>query len=157
VTRQGSAFYSYCSDMDCRSGATGQALRLCQQRNVGDCYIYDIGGHVVWRHDLPAPQRTGTIQAKLTTERGRNVFKVDCSSQLKHSLSEAQRETLGTALGVRNSRVPWTYCDRLVEAAAAGRVTQQQMAAVKDGVASMAELQRLLAQFGTSETPATSG
>lgn len=35
----------------CRTNGSNDAVRVCQQR----CYLYDIGGQVVWRTHLPAP------------------------------------------------------------------------------------------------------
>ena len=28
---------------------------MCHKADGGECYIYDIGGQVVWRRDAPAP------------------------------------------------------------------------------------------------------
>ena len=123
VTREGSAFYTYCSGMDCQAGAAREAMRMCRQRNIGDCYLYDVGGRVVWREDLPAPAnpRVATAVApEVAAERGRNALKVDCSNGLKRRLSAEEQASLGAALGVKSSRAAWTYCDRLVDGGPGG-------------------------------------
>lgn len=147
ITRAGSAFYTYCSGMDCQAGASREAMRMCRQRNVGDCYLYDVGGRVVWREDLPAPGNPKVATAvppEVTAERGRNVLKVDCANQLRRTLSTEEQASLGAALGVKSSRAAWTYCDRLVDAEAAGRISEAELQSVSDGTAGMAELERLL-------------
>lgn len=155
VTREGSAFYTYCSGMDCQAGAAREAMRMCRQRNVGDCYLYDVGGRVVWREDLPAPgdPRVATAVApEVAAARGRNVRKVDCSNGLRRRLSPEQQASLGASLGVKGSRAAWIYCERLVDAEAAGRITEAELQSVDDGTAGMADLERLLQSFPSSPT-----
>jgi hypothetical protein len=49
INKRGQAFTSYCAQMDCRGGSVASTLQRCRQAQGGDCYVYDIGGKVVWR------------------------------------------------------------------------------------------------------------
>ena len=146
VTKQGSTFYSYCDSLDCRTGATSIAMRLCRQRDVGECFVYDVGGHVIWREDLPPSMSAEAVEAAVATERGRNALKVDCSDQLKSTMPATLRAELVTALGVKDSRVPWTFCDRLVEGVASHRITTQEFLDAQQGRADEPTLSRLIDQ-----------
>jgi hypothetical protein len=55
VNQSGQAFSTACASTECRGGAISQALQMCRKADGGECYIYDIGGQVVWRRDVPAP------------------------------------------------------------------------------------------------------
>ena len=99
VTKQGSTFYSYCDSLDCRTGATSMAMRLCRQRDVGECFVYDIGGRVVWREDLPPSMSAEPVEAAMATERGRNALKVDCSDQVKATMPPTFRAEARHRLG----------------------------------------------------------
>ena len=147
VTKQGSTFYSYCDSLDCRTGATSMAMRLCRQRDVGECFVYDIGGRVVWREDLPPSMSAEPVEAAMATERGRNALKVDCSDQVKATMPATLRAELVTALGVKDSRVPWTFCDRLVEGVASHRITTQEFLDAQQGRADEPTLSRLIDQM----------
>ena len=147
VTKQGSTFYSYCDSLDCRTGATSMAMRLCRQRDVGECFVYDVGGHVVWREDLPPSMSAEPVEAAMATERGRNALKVDCSDQVKATMPATFRARLVTVLGVKDSRVPWTFCDRLVEGVASRQITTQEFLDAQQGRADEPTLSRLIDQM----------
>ena len=88
---------------------------------------------MVWREDLPPSMSTAAVESGVETERGRNVLKVDCGAQLKATMPAAVRAGLATELGVKESRVPWTVCDRLVDGLASGRMSTEDFLATQQG------------------------
>jgi hypothetical protein len=55
VINERSAFWTYCDQPDCRGAYVSRALSNCRAAGGGECFIYDIGGRVVWRRDEPPP------------------------------------------------------------------------------------------------------
>lgn len=113
-------------------------------KGVGECYVYDIGGRVVWREDLPSTDPSNAVPPAVMAERDQNARKVDCAHQVKATLPAATRAKLVTTLGVKDSRVPWTLCDRLVEGVANDRITVQELREVQQGGADGTTLKQLL-------------
>lgn len=151
VLSEGGSFWSYCPSTDCRPGDVQLAMRLCRSKGNEDCKIYDVGGRVVWRQDLPAPAgvptaaaRDTTVSAEVQAGRDRNAAKVDCARQLKGALSTELRAQLAAELAVKESRGPWTLCDLLVEGVASGKVTAQSVAELRAGPMDAAMLRRLV-------------
>ncbi len=144
ISEQGGAFYTYCASMDCRAGAVSQAIRLCRRHDAGECYVYDIGGRVVWQENVTPSINAEAVETGLTTERGRNALKVDCTEQLKANLPSSVRADLATSLGVKDSRVPWTACDRLVEGLASDRISSDDFIAAQRGQLDSQRLESLL-------------
>jgi hypothetical protein len=56
------------------------------------------------------------------TLRDRNATKVDCWREIKGRLPAQPTAQLAATLAVKGSRVPSTFCDRLMESVASGRV-----------------------------------
>ena len=144
-------YYSYCQSTGCRPGDVQVAMRLCRSEGDEDCRIYDVGGRVVWRQDLPAPAgvrtaaaRDTSVSAAVQTERDRNAAKVDCTRKLQGSLSAELRTELAADLAVKESRGPWTFCDLFVEGVASGKVSKQALAALRAGPVDAAMLRRLV-------------
>ena len=103
VGKRGS-YYSYCTETDCVPGAISLAMQLCHRHGDTDCRLYDIGGRVVWRRDLPGPASGTAISTDVQTERDRNAAKVDCSRQLKDRLPAALNAQLAATLAVKDSQ-----------------------------------------------------
>ena len=57
INRSGGTFYTYCESTACRGGTVSKALQMCRSAEGGECYVYDIGGQIVWRRDLAAPAK----------------------------------------------------------------------------------------------------
>ena len=55
ISQHGGAFASYCEQMDCRGGSVSSTLQRCRRAQTGDCYVYDVGGQIVWKTDEPPP------------------------------------------------------------------------------------------------------
>ena len=157
VVGERGTYYSYCEQTTCAPGEISLATQLCRRNGDTDCRLYDVGGRVVWRRDLPAAATgagTGTvagagtgISAEVRTERARNAAKVDCSRALKPRLSPAFDAELATTLAVKPSRVPWTFCDRLVEAVASGQVPERELTALASEPLDEAAIRRLAQQL----------
>ena len=98
-------YYSYCTETGCVPGAVSQAMQLCRRHGDTDCRLYAVGGQVVWRRDLPAPDEADpvavdtTVSADLQAERQRNAAKVDCARQLKGTLSAELQGAAGGGIG----------------------------------------------------------
>ena len=151
VLSEGGSFWSYCASTDCRPGDVQLAMRLCRSNGNDDCKVYDVGGRVVWRQDLPAPARTPkavardtTVSAAVQAERDRNAAKVDCTKQLEGMLTAALRAQLAADLGVKQSRGPWTFCDLLVDGVASGKVTAESVTELRQEPVNAATLRRLV-------------
>ena len=152
VDAQGS-YYSYCDGMDCVPGAIATAMRLCRRHGDPDCQLYDVGGRVVWRRDLPGPATGKPVTAELQTVQGRNSAKVDCSRALKGRLPAELNAQLAATLAVKASRVPWEFCDRLVEAVASGTVPARALTDLGGDPLDQAELRSLAVQLGPAPSP----
>jgi hypothetical protein len=152
VGRRG-GYYSYCPETGCVPGMVSLAMQLCRRNGDTDCRLYDVGGQVVWRRDLPVPgPGTGTaISAEVQTERDRNAAKVDCSRQLKSRLPAALNAQLAATLAVKESRVAWTFCDRLVEAVAGGTMPVNSLTDLAGDPLDEAEIGRLAAWLRPAE------
>ncbi len=108
------------------------------------------GARTCRRRHRPRVTASGTgtaITAEVQTERARNAVKVDCSRALKPRLSPALDAELATTLAVKPSRVPWTFCDRLVEAVASGQVPQRELTALGSEPLDEAAIRRLALQL----------
>lgn len=54
------AGYNYCPEGDCLGNEIHMALESCREQSSGEeCFVYDIGGRVVWR-DTTSAARSGT-------------------------------------------------------------------------------------------------
>jgi hypothetical protein len=160
VSDDGIVAYTYCSSTDCRGGTVSDALALCRKRASGSCYVYDIGGRVVWHGQQTQPLVPDAINSELKSEYNRNALKVDCSEGVKKTLTPDRRSTLAAVMRVRESRVPRTLCDRLVTALASGELTVQEFVKLQNGSSSEATINRLIrvvANPDTSKPPGTSG
>ena len=65
VNQSGQAFATACASTACRGGAISQAFQNCRQADGGECFLYDVGGKVVWRRDLPAASASVTTSQPL--------------------------------------------------------------------------------------------
>ena len=151
------AYYSYCQETDCVPGSIASAMQLCHRAQDPDCRLYAVGGQVVWRSDLPGPATGTPVTAEVQTERDRNAAKVDCSRALKARLPAELNAQLATTLAVKPSRVPWEFCDRLVEAVASGMVPARALTDLGSDPLDQAELRSLAVQFGPAPMPAVDG
>ena len=147
------AYYSYCQETDCVPGSIASAMQLCHRAQDPDCRLYAVGGQVVWRSDLPGPATGTPVTAEVQTERDRNAAKVDCSRALKARLPAELNAQLAATLAVKASRVPWEFCDRLVEAVASGTVPARALTDLGGDPLDQAELRSLAVQLGPAPSP----
>lgn len=64
------AAYNYCPEGDCLGNEVNAALEGCRERSSGEeCFIYDIGGRVVWRDATASAARPGTPPAAVAPAR----------------------------------------------------------------------------------------
>lgn len=129
ISADGGVGYTWCNSLSgCRGNEVAQALASCRRSARTPCYLYDVNGKVVWQGQVATAPEPDRPLAGLGTEQGRNALTVDCAERAK-SMSPEDRTMLATAMSVRESRVPWAFCDRLISAVARGDLAREDLAA----------------------------
>ena len=101
-------------------------------------------GRAAWTEHPELSMSADSLRTAVATERGRNALKVDCTTRFKAEMPAIVRNELVISLGVKNSRVPWTVCDRLVEGVASDRISTEDFLATQQMPVDAATLYRLL-------------
>ena len=112
--------------------------------SCADAPVDEGPGRAAWTEHPELSMTADSLRAAVATERGRNALKVDCTTRLKADMPAIVRNEPVTSLGVKNSRVPWTVCDRLVEGVASDRISTEDVLATQQEPVDAATLNWLI-------------